>query len=76
MSFNLWDHKPWWCQPWSIILTGITIISGSWWLLNNIFLTIILSILIFIWWFYFLYLYPRLIAHTIKTDDNFIKNTK
>jgi hypothetical protein len=20
---NLWQSKPWWCQPWTIILTGI-----------------------------------------------------
>ena len=69
MSFNLWNHKPWWCQPWSILLTGITIISGSWWLLANIFLTIFVSILIVIWWFYFLILYPRLVAEMIKSQS-------
>jgi hypothetical protein len=73
MSFNLWDYKPWWCQPWSIVLTGMGIISGSWWLLNNIFITVILSIVIFIWWFYFLFLYPRLIEKMLKTDSNSIK---
>ncbi|MFM7787820.1 MAG: DUF6737 family protein, partial [Microcystis panniformis] len=23
-SDNVWNHKPRWCQPWSILLTGIT----------------------------------------------------
>ncbi|NEO52199.1 MAG: hypothetical protein F6K54_03340 [Okeania sp. SIO3B5] len=24
-KFNPWNCKLWWCQPWSILLTGITI---------------------------------------------------
>ncbi|MFM6357615.1 MAG: DUF6737 family protein, partial [Planktothrix sp.] len=28
-TFNPWNYKPWWCQPWSILLTGITLILGS-----------------------------------------------
>jgi hypothetical protein len=72
MSFNLWNHKPWWCQPWSILLTGITIITGSWWLFANLWLTLFASILILFWWFYFLILYPRLMAQIIESET---KNT-
>ena len=25
MPDSMWQLKPWWCQPWSIILTGIAI---------------------------------------------------
>ena len=67
MSFNLWNYKPWWCQPWSILLTGIIITSGSWWLLTNIVVTVFVSISIVVWWFYFLILYPRLVAEMIKS---------
>jgi hypothetical protein len=24
----VWSKKPWWCQPWSIALTGISLLSG------------------------------------------------
>lgn len=60
-SFNIWNYKPWWCQPWSIILTGITIVSGCWFLTRIWWLTIALSVLISLWWGYFLILYPRAI---------------
>ena len=28
-SVSLWDHKPWWCQPWSILLTGVAVVLGG-----------------------------------------------
>ena len=60
-EFNLWNYKPWWCQPWSIILTGIVIISGSWLMIKIIWLTILVAISISLWWFYFLIKYPQLV---------------
>ena len=33
-SGDLWSHKPWWCQPWSILLTGVVLVGGSWWWLR------------------------------------------
>ena len=60
-EFNLWNYKPWWCQPWSIILTGIVIISGSWLIMKIIWLTILVTIAISLWWFYFLIKYPQLV---------------
>ncbi|MGK7893190.1 MAG: DUF6737 family protein [Xenococcus sp. (in: cyanobacteria)] len=60
-EFNLWKYKPWWCQPWSIILTGIVIISGSWLIMKIICLTISVAIVIILWWFYFLIKYPQLV---------------
>ncbi len=59
-EFNLWNYKPWWCQPWSIILTGIVIISGSWLIMKIIWLTILVAITISLWWVYFLIIYPQL----------------
>ena len=60
-EFNLWNYKPWWCQPWSIILTGIVIISASWLLIKILWLTIIVTLVISLWWFYFLIKYPQLV---------------
>jgi hypothetical protein len=58
---NLWSSKPWWCQPWTIILTGVMIIAGSW-LFHTIWLTLPIAILIVVWWTYFLIIVPRILA--------------
>jgi hypothetical protein len=57
-----WHHKPWWCQPWSIVLTGSLAIGAGltaqrlvplpWWLVAPA-LMAILS-----WWLLFLVLVP------------------
>ncbi len=60
-SPSIWQYKPWWCQPWSILLTGIIIMSLSWLLLKIIWLTIAVSGLISIWWLYFLIIFPKMI---------------
>jgi hypothetical protein len=60
---NLWEHKPWWCQPWTIILTGITIVAGSWLLFQTIWLTLPIAILIVLWWTYFLIVVPQMLAN-------------
>ncbi|AFY75419.1 hypothetical protein Syn7502_03582 [Synechococcus sp. PCC 7502] len=57
---SVWNHKPWWCQPWSILLTGIAIISSSWLLFKLIWLSILVAIPILIWMGFFLILFPRL----------------
>ncbi len=57
---NIWKYKPWWCQPWTILLTGTIIISGSWLLFQKVWLTATISFLILTWWFYFLIFIPYL----------------
>ena len=37
---GLWAQKPWWCQPWSILLTGVAVVVGSWWWLRIWWLTL------------------------------------
>jgi hypothetical protein len=59
-SLNIWDYKPWWCQPWSILLTGISIIVTSQLVIKIVWITILISIPIILWWIYFLILYPQL----------------
>ena len=70
MSFNLWNYKPWWCQPWSILLSGIVIIGLSWWLLKSVIITGFLSVAVIFWWIYFLILYPRL-AKKILMEEHY-----
>jgi hypothetical protein len=56
---SLWDQKPWWCQPWTIVLSGLITIAGSWWLLQTIWITALVSTAIAAWWLLFLVLVPR-----------------
>ncbi|MEL4897214.1 DUF6737 family protein [Crocosphaera sp. Alani8] len=67
-SSNIWDHKPWWCQPWSILLTGIVLSSGSWFIVHIVWITAIVSSLIVVWWVYFLILYPRMFKEYVESQ--------
>ncbi|MDJ0845925.1 DUF6737 family protein [Crocosphaera sp.] len=69
-SSNIWDYKPKWCQPWSILLTGIILSVGSWFILHILWITSIVSILIIIWWVYFLLLYPRMFKEYVDSQNN------
>lgn len=55
-----WSYKPWWCQPWSILLTGISLISGSWLLLKTVWITVLVAIPLLAWMGFFLLLWPKL----------------
>lgn len=68
-STSVWDYKPAWCQPWSILLTGTVAISGSWLLLHNIWLTSAVSLVMIAWWVYFLILYPKAFAEYIASQQ-------
>jgi len=58
-ELSLWALKPWWCQPWSILLTGIAAIAGSWLLLCRLWITIPGAALVLLWWWLFLVIVPR-----------------
>ena len=57
---NFWDLKPFWCQPWSIILFGITVMAFIWFLFQNLIITSLVSFCIIAWWVLFLILVPVL----------------
>lgn len=59
-KINPWQLKPWWCQPWSILLTGSSIIGGSWWLVHQIWLTLLVAAPISVWMGFFLLVWPKL----------------
>ena len=50
MTQHFWSHKPWWCQPWSILLTGSIAIAGSWLLLQIWWITAGVALLVLAWW--------------------------
>ncbi|KAH1258316.1 hypothetical protein HKD37_03G008041 [Glycine soja] len=58
---SVWDTKPSWCQPWTIALTGVSIIAISWLILHSVIITSLISSLICAWWYIFLYSYPKVL---------------
>ena len=67
---NPWNYKPWWCQPWSIALTGFGLITGSWALFHRLWLTILVAIPLSIWMGFFLILWPRLMIESGLLDSD------
>ena len=68
-SYNIWQSKPWWCQPWTIILTGVFLVISSWLLFHNIWITIGLTSLILLWWYYFLLVVPKLFKEYYQSQQ-------
>ncbi|MBD2257520.1 DUF6737 family protein [Pseudanabaena sp. FACHB-2040] len=64
-----WQYKPWWCQPWSIALTGVGLIGGSWILLERWWLTLLIGIPVTVWMAFFLLLWPRLMVESGLLDS-------
>ncbi|AFY37288.1 hypothetical protein Lepto7376_0914 [[Leptolyngbya] sp. PCC 7376] len=61
-KFDVWEYKPWWCQPWSILLTGNGAIAGSWLLFHRYWLTSIVAIPLGAWMIFFILVYPKMMA--------------
>ena len=72
-TFDVWEHKPWWCQPWSILLTGNGAIAGSWLLFHRYWLTGLVAIPLGAWMVFFVLLYPKLVAEAIATEKQSAK---
>ncbi|PAN45520.1 hypothetical protein PAHAL_9G125100 [Panicum hallii] len=63
---SVWDTKPAWCQPWTILLTGTAVVACSW-VLQSVIVTAGVSFIICAWWYIFLYSYPK--AYTEMIAD-------
>lgn len=63
---SMWQAKPWWCQPWSIVLTGVAIPVASWLLLHRLWVTLPVVGAIALWWLLFLVLVPAQYAAALK----------
>ncbi|KAF8064714.1 hypothetical protein N665_1172s0011 [Sinapis alba] len=56
---SVWDTKPSWCQPWTIVVTGLSIVACSWVILQSVLVSSLAVGLIGAWWYIFLYSYPK-----------------
>jgi hypothetical protein len=59
---SIWQHKPWWCQPWSIVSTGLGAVCFSWLLLHRWWISLPLTAGVLLWWWLFLVLVPAAYA--------------
>lgn len=55
---TIWQQKPWWCQPWSILLTGVAVVVSSWLLLHRWWISAPAAAAVLVWWWLFLVLVP------------------
>ena len=56
---DFWAYKPVWCQPWSIISTGIAFVAGARWITGgSAIATVVAAVPILAWWYVFLILVP------------------
>ena len=66
---SIWKQKPWWCQPWSILLTGMVGMIGSWLLLHRLWLSLPIAAVVLVWWWLFLIVVPATYQAQISADD-------
>jgi hypothetical protein len=69
-SDNPWHHKPWWCQPWSILLTGCGLTAGSWLLFHQLWVTVLVGIPLGLWMGFFLLVWPSLMRQALQTRSS------
>ena len=55
---SIWALKPWWCQPWSIVLTGIAVVAASLFWPGRLWFSLLLAAGVVGWWLLFLVLVP------------------
>jgi hypothetical protein len=65
---SIWQLKPWWCQPWSILLTGAAIIFASWLALHRLWMTAPLSCVVLLWWWLFLVMVPTSYRQQLEAE--------
>ncbi|XP_062214872.1 uncharacterized protein LOC133915651 [Phragmites australis] len=71
---SVWDTKPVWCQPWTILLSGTVAVACSWVLLQSIVITAGVSFAICAWWYIFLYSYPKAYTEMIAERRRKVAN--
>lgn len=58
-SSSVWKTKPFWCQPWTIVLFGVFCVSLPTLAFDWKFVSVAVAVPISAWWYVFLVLYPK-----------------
>ena len=56
---SVWKTKPFWCQPWTIVLFGVFCVSLPTLAFDWKFVSVAVAVPISAWWYVFLVLYPK-----------------
>lgn len=56
---SMWQGKPWWCQPWTIVLTGVLVTLASWLVLHRWWISVPVGLAVLAWWGLFLWVVPE-----------------
>merc|ERR1711963_74307 len=62
---DVWKTKPAWCQPWTIVTTGLAIVSSSFLVFHSCVFTGVVAVPIAAWWYIFLAVYPTQYAQLV-----------
>ena len=65
---SFWSLKPWWCQPWSIVATGLLGVLGSWLVLQRLWISVPIAIAVALWWGLFLVVVPSAYKASLEQD--------
>ena len=55
---SIWDLKPWWCQPWSIVTTGGLVVGVTLIWPGRLWFSLLVAAGVVAWWLLFLVLVP------------------
>ena len=70
---NVWATKPAWCQPWSIIASGLLVIAAPAGLFHLTWLSALFAIPIAAWWYLFLLVYPSQFKAYVEAARGYYK---
>merc|ERR1711963_154877 len=59
------EDQPAWCQPWTIVTTGLAIVSSSFLVFHSCVFTGVVAVPIAAWWYIFLAVYPTQYAQLV-----------
>tara|TARA_Y100001968_G_scaffold317935_1_gene347540 strand:- start:8482 stop:8688 length:207 start_codon:yes stop_codon:yes gene_type:complete len=59
-EIKYWDHKPFWCRPWSILLFGNLVLLITWNSFHSFIIFTIAAFPVFVWWVLFLFVAPNI----------------
>lgn len=66
---SIWHTKPWWCQPWSIVLSGAGLVAASWVLLHRWWISVPAAVAVGLWWGLFLIWVPAAYRQAIQEAE-------
>jgi len=64
----MWQSKPWWCQPWTIVLTGVVVVAGSWVVLQRWWISAGVAAAVMLWWALFIWIVPK--AYALQSEQD------